>query len=115
MNFLRGIMLLQMPFLLFIPLVSAEIQITLPENNLYTLGDGVLPEISIKEGESHYGFFKVHIFCDNYELQYYTIPLSVEAGFRAQIAVPELQLANSMKGECILRADYDATDGIRIG
>ena len=115
MNFLKGLILLQIPFLLLIPLVSAEIQITLPENNLYNLGDGVLPEISIKEGESHYGFFKVHIFCDNYELQYYTIPLSVEAGFRAQIAVPELQLANSMKGECILRADYDATDGIRIG
>jgi len=114
MNFLKGVILLQMPFLLLIPLVSAEIQITLPGNNLYNLGDRVLPEISIKEGESHYGFFKVHIFCDNYKLQYYTIPLSVEAGFRAQIVVPELQLTNSMKGKCSLRADYDATDGTRI-
>src|SRR3989338_8443660 len=115
MNFLKGLILLQMPFLLLIPLVSAEIQTTLPENNLYNLGDRVLPEISIKEAESYYGFFKVYISCDNYELQYYTIPLSVEAGFRAQVAVPELQLANSMKGKCSLRADYDATDGTRIG
>ncbi len=115
MNFLKGLILLQMLFLLLIPLVSAEIQITLPGNNLYNLGDRVSPEISIKEVESHYGFFKVHIFCDNYELQYYTIPLSVDAGFRAQIAVPELQLTNSMKGKCSLRADYDATDGTRIG
>lgn len=115
MNFLKGLMLLQMPLLLLIPMVSAEIQITLPENNFYNLGDRVLPEISVKEAESYYGFFKVHISCDNYELQYYTIPLSVEAGFRAQIAVPELQLANSMKGKCSLRADYDATDGTRIG
>src|SRR3989344_1369408 len=116
MNFLKGLILLQMPFLLLIPLVSAEIQVTLPENNLYNLGDRVLPEISIKEAESYYGFFKVHISCDNnYEIQYYTIPLSVEAGFRAQIAVPELQLTGSMKGKCILRADYDATDGTRIG
>ena len=114
MNFLKGLILLQVPFLLLIPMVSAEIQITLPGNNLYNLGDRVLPEISIKEEESHYGFFEVHISCDNYELQYYTTPLSVEAGFRAQVAVPELQLASSMKGECALRADYDATDGTRI-
>ena len=115
MNFLKGMLLLQIPFLLLIPLVSAEIQITLPENNLYNLGDKVLPSVSIKESESHYGFFKVYIFCDNYELQYYTIPLSVEAGFRVQVAVPELQLTNSMKGKCSIRADYDATDGARIG
>src|SRR3989338_2784269 len=115
MNFLKAIILLQMTFLLLIPLVSAEMQITLPGNNLYNLGDRVLPEISIKEAESYYGLFKVYISCDNYELQYYTIPLSVEAGFRVQIAVPELQLTGSMKGKCILRADYDATDGTKIG
>src|SRR3989338_477869 len=115
MNFLKAIILLQMTFLLLIPLVSAEMQITLPGNNLYNLGDRVLPEISIKEAESYYGFFKVYISCDNYELQYYTIPLSVEAGFRAQIAVPELQLTGSMKGKCSLRADYDATDGTMVG
>lgn len=114
MKYLKKLVVLQICLLLLIPFVSAEIQITLPGNNLYNLGDRVLPEISIKEEKSYYGFFKVHIFCDKYELQYYTIPLSVDAGFRAQIAVPELQLTNSMKGKCSLRADYDATDGIRI-
>ena len=114
MNFLKGIILLQISLLSIIPLAYAEVQVTLPENNLYNLGDRILPEISIKEAESYYGFFKVHISCDNYEIQYYTIPLSAEAGFRAQIAVPELQLTDFMKGKCSLRADYDATDGTRI-
>lgn len=114
MKILETISLLITILLLFIPAAFSEIHVVLSGNNLYNLGDRVLPEISIKEAESHYGFFKVHIFCDNYELQYYTIPLSVEAGFRAQIAVPELQLTNSMKGKCSLRADYDATDGTRI-
>src|SRR3989338_4141165 len=114
MNFLKGIILLQISLLSIIPLAYAEVQVTLPENNLYNLGDRILPEISIKEAESYYGFFKVHISFDNYEIQYYTIPLSAEAGFRAQIAVPELQLTDFMKGKCSLRADYDATDGTRI-
>jgi hypothetical protein len=100
--------------LIVLPAGFSEIQIILPDENLYNLGDGILPQISIKAPGNHYGFFKMRIFCDNSELQYYTAPLNVEADFRTQVIVPELQLTDTTLGKCNLRADYDAADGSRI-
>ena len=53
----------------------------------------------------------MNIFCDDYDLQYYTLPLSLEADFRTQVTVPELTLAGSMTDQCSLKSSFETTDG----
>ena len=112
MKYLKGVLILQILF--FIPFAFAEINIDLPEKDVYNLGEKIVPTISIKEDQDYEGFFKINVFCDNYDLQYYTIPLSLEADFRTQLTVPELSLAESMTSKCRLRADFELSDGDRV-
>ena len=115
MEILKRLVVLQLLFLLFIaPSAFGEITIKLPEKSAYNLGDKILPEVSIREGRDYDGFFSLHIYCDKYDLQYYTIPLNVEADFRTQVSVPELPLSKPMTGKCSLRSNFEAIDGKSI-
>ena len=67
----------------FIPSVFAEITINLPEKEVYNLGESIVPTVLIKEEQNYTGFFKLYLVCDKYNLQYYTTPLSTEAGQRS--------------------------------
>ena len=51
------------------------------------------------------------IICDDYNLQYYKIPLSLEAGFRIQLTVPPLSLSKGMIGDCRLNSNFEADNG----
>ena len=106
--------ILPLIFLLSISIAFGEIQINLPENTDYNLGDKIKVESSVKFDDAYSGFFKTNIVCGTYSLQYYTTPLDVEGGFRTQINVPELPLSSPMLGQCSLRADYDSVNGERI-
>ncbi len=105
-----------LPLLLlsFIPLAFAEMQLSLPENMNYNLGGKLSPEVSIKLDSAYSGLFKMSIVCTSYNLQYYTLPLDVESGFRTQIEVPPLPLSRPMLGGCKLRADFDSINGEAI-
>jgi len=113
MKYLKGLIVLYL-FLFIIPVAFAEINIELPEKGFYNLGDKVNPTVSIKEIQNYDGFFSLHIFCDDYDLQYYTVPLSLEAGSRTQLTVPELSLSNSMMNKCRIKSIFEANDGDRI-
>lgn len=106
--------MLQFLFLFIIPIAFGEITINIQGKGVYNLGEKVLPSVSIKEDRDYDGFFNLHIFCDNYDLQYYAIPLNLEADFRTQLTVPELPLSRSMTTKCRLKANLEATDGERI-
>lgn len=114
MEYLKRLLTLQFLFLVAIPMALGEIIVDIPEKNVYNLGEKVIPTVSIKEDQDYSGFFKLSIFCDNYDLQYYTIPLSLEADFRTQLTVPELSLAESMTSKCRLKANFELSDGDRI-
>lgn len=114
MKYLKRYIILLFLILFVIPLAYAEINIDLPEKDLYNLGEKVAPMVSIKEDRDYDGFFNLHIFCDNYDLQYYAIPLNLEANFRTQLTVPELPLSKSMTTKCRLKANFEATDEERI-
>ena len=105
---------MQFLLLFIIPVAFADISITLPEKTVYNLGDKISPIVSIKEEQDYDGFFNMNIICKNYNLQYYTIPLSLEAGFRTQLTVPDLSLSKSMIGECRLRSSFEVSDGENI-
>lgn len=114
MKHIKKHIIFYLTLLLTFPVVFSEIQLELPERTYYNLGESVLPAVSIKSEQNYLGFFRMHILCSSYNLQYYTMPLEVKSGFRMQMNVPELILATPIGGKCKLRADFDAMDGKRI-
>jgi|TARA_Y100000310_G_scaffold118201_1_gene117041 hypothetical protein len=114
MKYLKRYLILQFLFLFIIPITFGEITITLPEKDLYNLGEKIVPIVSVKPDQDYDGFFKMHIFCDNYNSQYYAIPLNLESDFRTQLTVPELSLSRSMVTKCSLKSNFEATDGENI-
>lgn len=114
MKSVKRALVLNFLLLLIIPIAFAEITITLPEKNSYNLGDKIVPEVSIKVESDYDGFFKLLISCDNYNMQYYTIPLSLEANLRVQLTVPELSLSKSMATQCNLKSNFDTVDGENV-
>ncbi len=104
MKMLKRLLILQFLFLFIIPIALAEITITLPEKDIYNLGEKIVPFISVKEDSDYDGVFSLNIFCDNYDLQYYTILLNLEDGIRTQVTLPEpLPLSSHMIGMCNLK------------
>jgi hypothetical protein len=114
MKKIKRLFIVQFLLLFIIPIAYAAISITLLEQGIYNLGDKLAPDVSIKLDQDYDGFFNMHIFCDDYELQYYTIPLSLDANFRTQVTVPELTLAGSMVDQCRLKSNFEATDGENV-
>ena len=115
MKNIKRLLFLYFLLVALVPSAFAEISITLPAKETYNLGEKIAPTISIKEEQSHNGFFKLHLICDSYNLQYYTIPINLEASIRTQVQVPELPLSSPMIGSCIIKAGLDKNDGTNIG
>ena len=114
MKIIKRLVVLQLLFLFIIPIAFGQISITLPEKELYNLGEKIVPTVSIKENQDCGGFFSLGISCDDYDMEYYKIPLSLEADFRTQLSVPELLISKDMTGECSLKANFESTDGENI-
>jgi len=114
MKRLKGILVWQFLFLLLIPLSFAEISLTLLDQEVYNLGDKISLALSLKEDQDYNGFFNLRILCDDYDLQYYTSPLSVEEDVRTQVVVPKLTLFDSMKGTCKIKAGFVGSDGAEV-
>lgn len=114
MKTIKRLVFLHFLLIAFIPSVFAEIIITLPDKQTYNLGEKIMPTVSIKEDQGYNGFFKLNLVCDSYNLQYYTTPLSLEAGIRTQVPVPELTFFSEMKGTCSIKASFDQNNGDNI-
>ena len=69
MKNLKRFLILQFLSLFIIPTAFGEITINIQGKGVYNLGEKVLPSVSIKEDQDYDGFFNLHIFCDNYDLQ----------------------------------------------
>jgi hypothetical protein len=114
MNNLKRAFILQFLILFIIPIVSADLSVTIPDKDVYNLGEKIVPIVSIKESSDYDGFFNLNIDCGDYNLKYYTIPLSLEADFRTQLTVPDLSLSKSMVGICELKSSFEASGGERV-
>jgi hypothetical protein len=110
MKEIKRFFVLILSLLLVIPIALADISISLPEKEFYNLGEKISPSVSVKEDQYYDGFFNMGIFCEDYELQYYMIPLNLEADLRTQVTVPGLPLAASMAGECRLKSSFESSD-----
>jgi len=114
MKILKGLIVLYSLLLFVIPISFAEIDITMQEKDTYNLGEKVTATVSVKEDQDYNGFFTMRLLCDDYNLQYYASPLSLEEGVRTQVEVPELTLFSSMRGTCRIKAGFDAANGEKI-
>src|SRR3989338_7653869 len=113
MKYPKRLFALQLLFLLIIPISLAEITLTLPEKDVYNLGEKISPSVSIKEDADYDGLFKMYISCGSYSLQYYRTLLNVISGSRTQVIVQEVQeptLSKAMIGECTLKSDFESID-----
>ncbi|MBI2655634.1 hypothetical protein HYX06_04395 [Candidatus Woesearchaeota archaeon] len=86
---------------LIAPSVLADITI-LTEQDKYNLGNRVRASASVLQEADFEGLFKLTISCNDYQLQYYTTPVSLEANSRTAVDVPELAATSSMLGSCAL-------------
>ncbi|MBI2651391.1 hypothetical protein HYX01_02890 [Candidatus Woesearchaeota archaeon] len=116
---IKRLLILQLVFLIIlliiIPIAFGEITITLPKKDIYNYGEKLAPDVSIKEEQDYNGIFKISLICNEYSLQYYTTPLSIKAGFRTQLDVPDIALFSPISGKCFLESDFETVDNEKIG
>ncbi len=100
-------------FFLIMPAVFADITIK-TEQPIYNLGNKIRVSASVLQDKNFEGLLKLAISCENYKLQYFLTPISLEANFRTAIAVPEVTATSSMLGSCIILGDLTTNDNLAI-
>lgn len=98
-------------FFLLVPIAFADISI-ITEQNVYNLGNKIQASASILQTNNFEGLFKLTLSCWGYKLQYFLTPISLEAGFRTAVNVPELTTTSSMLGNCIIVGDLLTNDNL---
>lgn len=99
--------------LLAVPSAFADITIT-TDQSIYNLGNRIKASASILQDNSFEGLFELTISCDNYKLQYFLTPISLEANFRTAVNVPELAATSSMLGNCKITGNLVTNDNLVI-
>ena len=102
----RSLLLL---FLLFIPIVSADIQLFESSRDVYNLNDEYELDTSISGNIE--GFLKSTLYCNDYTLDYFIIPIDISN--KETINVPDLKFNYLMLGECYVRISlFDTSWGL---
>src|SRR3989338_4717981 len=110
----KGVLLFLIAFLIVpFPFAFADITIT-TDQSIYNLGNKIKASASILQDNTFEGLFELTISCDNYKLQYFLTPISLEANFRTAVNVPELAATSSMLGNCIIAGDLATNDNLVI-
>ena len=100
-------------FILIMPFAFADITIT-TDQSIYNLGNKIKASASVLQDNPFEGLFELTISCDNYKLQYFLTPISLEANFRTAVNVPELAATSSMLGNCTITGDLVTNDNLVI-
>ena len=87
-------------------LPSAMAEITINDlNSVYNLGDKIIVASSVSLEQDFQGFFKLTLYCDDFNLPYFITPISLEAQQETEMTVPELTTFGSMEGNCKINAE----------
>lgn len=105
--------LLFLILLLSIPAVFADIAIQ-TDQHTYNLGNKIKASASVLQDRNFDGLFKLTASCGDYKLQYFLTPISLEAGFRTSVNVPELIATASMPGNCTITGDLLTNDNLIV-
>ena len=86
--------------LFFINIANADINLYMSSRDVYNLNDDVDLSVSVLINENLRGFLKSNIECDNYDMDYYIIPVNLAANDIENFDIPELNLFENMLGNC---------------
>jgi len=100
-------------FLLFLPNTLADISLQ-SNQQVYNLGNKLVVSASIIDDKNFEGLFKLTISCEDYKLEYFLTPISLEANFRTAINIPELTVTPAMVGNCAIKGDLTTNDNLII-
>ncbi|MBI3027283.1 hypothetical protein HYY70_04150 [Candidatus Woesearchaeota archaeon] len=98
---------------LLMPIAFADITIT-TEQPIYNIGNRIKASASVMQSKDFEGLFKLTISCEDYKLQYFLTPFSLEASFRTAVNIPELVVASSMLGNCTVLGDLLTNDNLIV-
>ncbi|MEK6983390.1 MAG: hypothetical protein AABX33_02360 [Nanoarchaeota archaeon] len=99
--------------LVFLPIVYADITL-LASQNTYNLGNEIAASASALQDKNFEGLFKIALLCNNYKLEYFLTPISLDANFRTAISVPELIVTSAMLGDCLIKGEILTNDNLII-
>ncbi len=89
-------------FLIIVSLLSAcvlsDISISDTEEE-YKIGQRVNLTVTLDYSSNIYGFFALKLICDNSEIEYFRMPLTIEEDEEVEIVAAPLRLSNSMVDE----------------
>ncbi|MCP3681423.1 MAG: hypothetical protein GY861_01915 [bacterium] len=105
----KGFLLLFM-LLIAASCASAALELTSVNKDRLNLGDSIGAMYKIQPDENLTAFFKLSIKCGDYDLNYYTTPVNIDAGAEYVVSVPRLTLARNMVGDCVLYSELQAMD-----
>lgn len=105
--------LLFLMFFIIIAPVFADIAIK-TDQQIYNLGNKIKASASVLQDKNFEGLFKLTLLCDNYKLQYFLTPISLEGNFRTSLDVPELIVTPSMLGNCSITGDLATNENLII-
>ena len=90
--------------LVFVSFSSAQITIEGPKYGKYNLGEEVGATAMLLEQANLKGFFKATIQCNGggYNLNYFMMPINIDANAKKEVEISALPLTDSMAGECAI-------------
>lgn len=110
---MKKVFLIFLMIFLIAPASLAEITIT-TDQPVYNLGNKIKASASVVQSNDFEGLFKLTISCENYKLDYFLTPLSLESNFRSAVSVPEVTVKPSMLGNCVITGDLVTNDNLII-
>ncbi len=74
------------------------------------LGDKVLSSFNLSSDRELEALFRLSLKCDSFDLDYYTIPISLKEGINKSIIAAPITANSQMIGTCNIRATLQSTD-----
>ncbi len=99
-------------FLLFSLSASASISIDSINKKQLNLGDKMTVSYNLSSSIETEAIFKLAIKCQNFDLDYYTIPASIGPDRKKNIIAPPLTINSQMLGKCLVKATVQSMEKV---
>ncbi|MBI1935383.1 hypothetical protein HYS31_03000 [Candidatus Woesearchaeota archaeon] len=99
--------------LLVVPAAFSDVS-TKTGQQVYNIGNKISASASVLYDSNFDGLLKLTLSCDSYKLPYFVTPMSLEAGLRTAVDVPDITATALMLGNCIIVSDLTTNDNIVV-
>ncbi|MBI2575399.1 hypothetical protein HYV82_05950 [Candidatus Woesearchaeota archaeon] len=91
---------------------GAAISIDSVSKRQLNIGDKLTVSYNLSSGSDVEAIFRLGLKCSGFELDYYTIPVSLKAGGNKSVVAPPLTVNSQMLGSCAIKALLQSTDKV---